>query len=136
MSDVGLYSLDADNTLVFSLKNLSRRIEGPEQAVQIVAKALFNQQGSDIFARSSGVDLRKTLKGRNIGDLRSARADVLVDIGQAWQTVKRNQSRFRADNETITGIELIDLSVDDQKWLVKIRINLANGNSFAIGIPG
>lgn len=136
MSDTAIYSLDADNTVVFSLRNLSRKIEGPEQAVQIVLHAMFNELDSDYFARSSGVDIRKTLKGRNIGDIRNAKADVLVDVRQAWQTIRRNQSQDLPEDETITGLDLVDLAVRDQTWLVKVRINLADGNSFTIGIPG
>jgi hypothetical protein len=136
MSDVRIFNIDADNNFVFSLTNISGTVTGPEAAAQKVAKAMFTEPGSDLFSQSTGGGLKGLLRGRNISDLRQARADVLIACRTTWETIRTTQSSDLPSDETVTGIELVDLNVIEQKWVVKIRINLEDGNSFTVGLPG
>jgi hypothetical protein len=112
--------------------------EQPEEATQVVAKALFLKPDSNLFARQDGGGLLSVLKGRNLGDLQEARADVIVAIRAAWETIRKNQSEGKPSDETITSLDLIDLTAvqDTQTWLVKIRISLEDGNTFSVNFEG
>lgn len=138
MTDVALFSLDENSTVKFSLRNIDRKLSGPEAAVQRVAKALFTEPGSNLFARQDGGGLLGILVGTNLGDFKSVRADVAISISRTWETIRQNQGNRLAADETITNIELVDLTTvtKTQTWLVKIRISLEDGNSFTVNFEG
>jgi hypothetical protein len=137
MTDVALFHIDADNIVRFSLKNMKRTIEGPEEALQLVAFAMFTSPGSCQFARQDGGGM-KELKGANIPPRQQLLADVAVILKRAMDTVRRAQRAGRAANATVTALELIDAYGDpgSAKIVVKVRIRLQSGNTFQASFEG
>lgn len=137
MSDIAMFSIDNDGVVKFSLKNITRIITGPEEALQLVAFAIFTKPGSCFFARNDGGGLLD-LKGRNVGSRDALRTDCAVIVRKAMDTVKRSQGTGRAANATVVGLDLVDASGDPQTGVIKIkiRIRLQDGNSFTAAFEG
>ncbi len=137
MTDIALYTIDNDNVVRFSLKNITRTIDGPEEALQLVAWAFFTDPGSCFYARQDGGGAKKTFLGKNIPSPQQLRADAAIVVRATFETVRRAQLPGRAANATVVGLDLIDAVGDDAgKIKVKVRIRLLSGNSFNVTLPG
>ena len=129
MTDIGLYSLTAAGEVVFSFSNIARLVEGPEEALQIVANAIFTTPGSNAFARQDGGGFQELTQGNVMGDA-ELRTEAAVRTRRATDTIKRNQSGDKPPNATITDLQLVDARVIDDGIVLRIRIILLSGNSF------
>lgn len=137
MTDIALYTVDDDNVVRLSLKNITRQIDGPEEALQLVASAFFTDPGSCLFAQQDGGGARRTFIGKNIPGPQQLRADAAIVVRNTFETVRRAQRPGRAANATVVGLDLIDAVGDDQgRITVKVRIRLQSGNSFNVTFPG
>jgi hypothetical protein len=132
---MALFSLDADGTVKMSMKNMTRTISGPQEALQLAAYALFTTPGTCLFARPDGGGVLQ-LRGRNI-DPQRMRTDAALFIRAAYETVRKNQSSDRTLDATVIGLDLVDVIADPDKATVflKVRIRLASGNSFVAQFP-
>lgn len=132
---MALFSMNPDGVVTWSMRNMTRLVRGPEEALQLVAWALFTTPGSCLFSRQDGGGVL-TLKGRNI-DAQQMKLDVAVFLRAAFETVRRNQSSDRTLDATVIGLDLVDVIGDPEKATVfiKIRIRLASGNSFVAQFP-
>jgi len=131
MTDIGLYSLGADNEVVFSLKNVERMVSGPEEALQIVAYHLFQGRGQNSYDRDEGGDLRSLIRG-NLKSLAEVRTDATIAISRALANIRRTQSDDKPADTKITGLRLTDARVDRERAQIAltIRVDLMDGNSF------
>lgn len=137
MSDIGLFTVDDDNIVRFSLKNMTRSVSGPEEALQMVAWAFFTDQGSCHHARQDGGSAKKTFLGKNIPGQQQLRADGAIVVRNTFDTVRRAQSPSKAADATVVGIDLIDIfGTREGKIACKIRVRLLSGNSFNITLVG
>lgn len=137
MTDIALFTVDDDGVVNFSLRNIMRTVEGPEEALQLVAWSFFTTPGSCVYARNDGGGFLEMLKGQNIPNQQQLRADAAVRLKSTLDTVRRAQRDGRPANATITGLELIDAYGDREtgKIFIKARIRLLSGNSFAATLP-
>ncbi len=135
MTDIALFTVDQNNVVRLSMKNMTRTISGPEEALQLVAYALFTTPGSCLFARSEGGGVLQ-LRGQNI-DVQKMRVDAAIYVRNAFETVRKVQSSGRKPDATVIGLDLVDVIGDPEKATVylKIRIRLASGNSFVVQFP-
>jgi hypothetical protein len=129
MADLALYSLNEDNEVIFSFKNTDRLVSGPGEALQIVAYAMFTDPGSNAFARDEGGGLLR-IKDNGVRSETELRADAAVSVSRAMSTIRKNQSRDKPANATVTGLKLLGVQVRGQEIRVEIRIDLLDGNSF------
>jgi len=131
MTDIGLYSLNADNEVVFGLGNVERVVSGPEEALQIVAYHLLMGQGTNAYDRDDGASLRALIKG-NIKSLTEVRTDATIAISRALANIRRTQSDAKPANAKIVGLRLLDARVDREQAHIylTIRVDLMDGNSF------
>jgi hypothetical protein len=137
MTDIALYTIDEVGLVHFSLKNITRTIEGPEEALQLVAWAFFTDPGSCFYARQDGGGAKKTFLGKNIPAPQQLRADAAIVVRSTFETVRRAQRPGRAAKATVVGLDLIDAFGDDTGRIrCKVRIRLLSGNSFNVTLPG
>jgi hypothetical protein len=129
MSDLGLYSLGVDNVVVFSFANISRLVDGPEEALQIVANAFFTTPGSNAFSRQDGGGFRQLMTGALGGDA-ELRTEAAVRVRRTMDTIRRNQSTSKPANATVTDLQVVDAVLVEDAIAMKIRIILLDGNSF------
>jgi len=131
MTDIGLYSLDADSVVTFSFLNMSRAVAGPEEALQIVAYHLFTKPGANSFDRDEGGGLRSLLNS-SLGSKQELRTDATIAISRAMANIRRTQSDDKTADATIVNLQLLDLQVLREKLEIAmtIRIDLLDGNSF------
>lgn len=131
MTDIGLYSLDDDSVVTFSLKNMERAVAGPEEALQLVAYHLFTKVGTNTFDREEGGGLRSLLN-TSLRSKESLRTDATIAISRAMTNIRRTQSEDKAANATVVNLQLLDLRVlrETLEIAVTIRIDLLDGNSF------
>lgn len=130
MTDIGLYSLDDAGVVTFSFANMSRLVTGPEEALQVVANAIFTEPGSVAFARQDGGGALKLIRGHALGRA-ELRTEAAICVRRAMDTIRRNQSQDKAANATIVDLKLVDVRVENQTDLfLDIRIDLRDGNSF------
>lgn len=131
MSDIGLYSLDEDNYVVFSFKNMEKVVTGASEALQIVANHLLTTPGTNTYNRDEGGGLQSLARGF----LRSkdeVAADAAIVINRAQSSILKSQSSDKAADATITGLRLLDVVVNKENLEISIRIliTLLDGNSF------
>lgn len=134
MTDIAMFHLDDDNVVRFSLSNVTRVIDGPEEAVQFVAWAMFTTPGTCLFARQDGGGVLEVI-GKNIPEPGQLRADMAISLQKAMATIRRSQSPGRPAKSTVTALDLIDVHGDPSTGVIKlkIRIRLQDGNSFSVG---
>lgn len=137
MSDIGLFSTDDDGVVTFSFKNLSRKLTGPEEALQFVAATMFTDRGSNKFAKGDGGDLLSVI-GRNIKSNQETRVDAALIASRTMETVRRNQRVGKPADATVVGLDLLDAFGEPSTGTVrmKIRIRLQSGNSFTAQFRG
>lgn len=137
MTDIALYTVSDDNVVQLSLKNITRTVEGPEEALQLVAYAFFTNPDSCFYARQDGGGAKKMFLGKNIPSQQQLRADAAIVVRSTFETVRRAQRPGRPANATIVGLDLIDAVGDNEgKIKCKVRIRLLSGNSFNVTLPG
>lgn len=131
MTDIALYSLDADGTVVFGLKNMPRLVSGPEAAVQMAAYHLFASPRANGYDVNEGGGLQKLIRD-NMPSVQEAQTQAAIAIGRAMANIRRAQAPDLRADETITGLRLLSTSVDRERLEIKlnIRIDLMDGNSF------
>lgn len=131
MTDVGLYSLDEDSNVVFSLANIDRLVSGPEEALQIAAHHLFQTPGTNTYNRDEGGGLRSLISGP-LRSRQETAADSAIIVNRARDSILRSQSGDKPADATITDLRLLDVVVNRSALsiAVKIRIDLLDGNSF------
>jgi len=131
MSDIGLYSIDADGLVVFSLKNMDRVVTGPEEALQIVAYHLFTSPGTNKYNRDEGGGLLSLLDN-NLKSVDELNADASIIVSRAMSSVLSAQSQDKPANATVSELRLqsVDLLESGQEIRVTIVISLRDGNSF------
>lgn len=131
MTDIGLYSLDDDGTVVFSFKNIERVVSGPEEALQVVANHLFTTPGSNTYSRDEGGGLQQLLKDP-IKSQEEVNTDATIIVNRTRDSVLKAQSRGKPANATITDLRLLKVAVDRTRLKIElsILIRLLDGNSF------
>ena len=131
MTDIGLYSLDENNNVVFSFKNIERVVSGPEEALQIVANHLFTTAGSCTYNREEGGGLQKMLNDP-IKSQEEINADAAIIINSTQTSVLRSQSQNKPANATVTGLRLQSATLvrESLEIRLKVLIQLLDGNSF------
>lgn len=131
MTDIGLFSLDADNVVVFSFKNAERVVRGPEEALQVVAYHLFTTPGSNSYNRDEGGGLKTLLKNPMRSD-DEIRTECAIIVNRTMDSIRRSQSSDKPADATVTGLRLMNVRTDRQKLEIAlmIRIDLLDGNSF------
>ena len=132
MTDIGTFITDTSNTVRFSLKHMNRTLTGPEQALQLVAKVMFTEPGSSLWAPSDGGGMMSLLR-KGIQSQANTRTDAAVALRKTMDTIKRIQDKNLPSNATVTNLELIDAeSVPSTgKIRIRVRILLMSGNSFS-----
>lgn len=137
MTDIALYTVDETNVVRFSLKNITRTVSGPEEALQLVAWAFFTDPGSCFYARQDGGGAKKAFLGKNIPSQQQLRADAAIVVRNTFETVRRAQRPGRDSDATVVGLDLVDAFGDAEgKIRCKVRIRLLSGNSFNVTFPG
>ena len=114
--------------MTFSLAESYRAISGPEAAAQYVAHHLFQSRGSCAYNRKEGGGLIDFL-GDNV-TRETARTDAVISVTRAMESIKNTQSGDRPADETVTGLQLLDVVVDGDVVNISLRIDLLSGNSF------
>jgi len=131
MTDIGLYSLDKDNAVVFSFKNISRLVYGPEEALQVVAYHVFSTPASNSYNRNEGGGMRSVIKGP-VRSRQEVNADAVIIVNRAQKSILSAQSQDKPANATITSLKLQRATAirDKLEIQIDILINLLDGNSF------
>lgn len=137
MTDMSLFTVDENDVVVLSLKNINRLSSGPSEALQFVMVAFFTDVGSCHFARQDGGDALEDLtRGKSALSKSDLRVTAAFVVKKTFDTVRLSQGVNRSPNATVVGIDLIDAYGDGTgKIMIKIRIRLLSGNSFNVIIP-
>ena len=64
MSDMAMFRIGSDNVVTFTMSGISRTLTGPEEALQLVAAALYQDVGSNVFSPQDGGSALADLVGR------------------------------------------------------------------------
>jgi len=137
MTDIGVFSLDSDGFVSFSLRNINRRVSGPEEALQLVAKQMLTEPGSNQYARQDGGGMKR-LSEKALMSKESVKIDAALCVRRTMDTLRRIQRTDRPANATVVGLDLIDANVapGGGRIVMRIRIRLQSGNSFAANFRG
>lgn len=131
MTDIGLYSLDDDNNVIFSFKNIDRIVSGPEEALQTAAYHMFTSPGSNTYDRDEGGGLQRLI-GKAMRSKSEVATEAAIVLRRARSNILKSQSEDKPANATITDLKLVNVRVDKEKLEIalSIRIDLLDGNSF------
>lgn len=137
MSDISLFTLDRDGIVVFSMKGIDREVSGPAEALQLVAKCMLTEPGSDVFAPGDGGGV-KDMMAKGMQGVESTRVDAAIIVRKTMETVRRTQRSDRPANATVVALELVDAVPvrNDTKIIMRVRIRLQDGSSFVSGFRG
>jgi hypothetical protein len=137
MSDISLFTLDRDGIVVFSMKGIDREVSGPAEALQLVAKCMLTEPGSDAFAPSDGGGV-KDMMAKGMQGVESTRVDAAIIVRKTMETIRRTQRSDRPANATVVALELVDAVPvrNDTKIIMRVRIRLQDGSSFVSGFRG